>query len=207
MSGGEQMSGQQIQAGRDQRLGSAVRAMPGERLSGDQIGCWARGSDLRLALADGLGHGPEAHAAAAAAMREIGEHGGLGIPELFARCDTRLMGTRGVALAVVDIHLDRAEIDHASVGNVRCLVSRASGVKRLGGTRGIVGAGFDRLSPERLAITPGEWLVLFSDGIHESAAIVDTLSAESPSDQLAERLLAQWAGDRDDASLLLYRHD
>ncbi|MBK1719113.1 SpoIIE family protein phosphatase [Thiocystis violacea] len=189
------------------RIGQALRALHGENVCGDQLGWWIRDGHWRLALADGLGHGREAHTAAAAAMRRLAERGEPGLREVFGDCDQALINTRGVALAVVDIRPAEATIDHASVGNIRTLLIQSGQVKRLGGARGIVGAGFRGLRPERLAIAPGDWLVLFSDGIRENAGLAESLMDAQPSDRLAERLLEQWAGDQDDASLLLYRHD
>lgn len=188
------------------RIGQSLRAMHGEGPCGDQVAWWLGDDHWRLALADGLGHGQEAHAASVAAMRALAGRQTPTLEILFADCDQALIDTRGVALAVVDIRPEAGLIEHASVGNVRTLVFREGGVKRLGGARGIVGAGFSGLRVERLAIAPGDWILLFSDGIRENAGIVEDLIGEHPSNQLADRLLARWASERDDASLLLYRH-
>lgn len=189
-----------------ERIGQALRPMPGETLCGDQLGWWTRPDRWRLALADGLGHGTEAHVAAATAMRQLAHDDETRLAELFAGCDRALIDTRGVALSVVDILPAESVIVQAAVGNVRTLLIQATGTKRLGGARGIVGAGFDGLRPERLPIAPGDWLLLFSDGLPENAGLAEALGDAWPSDQLAARLLADWAGDHDDAGLLLYRH-
>ncbi|MTW21429.1 SpoIIE family protein phosphatase [Allochromatium palmeri] len=188
------------------RIGQALRPMPGETLCGDQLGWWTRPDGWRVALADGLGHGAEAHVAAATAMRQLATDDEIPLAELFARCDRALIDTRGVALSVIDIRPAESVIVQAGVGNIRTLLIQAQGTKRLGGARGIVGAGFDGLRPERLPIAAGDWLLLFSDGLPENAGLVEMLHEEAPSDQLAERLLTRWAGSHDDAGLLLYRH-
>jgi phosphoserine phosphatase RsbX len=193
-------------AGVRERIGQALRPMPGETLCGDQLGWWTRPDRWRLALADGLGHGAEAHVAAAAAMRQLATDEAMRLAELFARCDQALIDTRGVALSVIDILPTESVIVQAAVGNIRTLLIQATGTKRLGGARGIVGAGFDGLRPERLPIAPGDWLLLFSDGLPENAGLAEALRDVWPSDVLAARLLADWAGDHDDAGLLLYRH-
>jgi hypothetical protein len=187
-------------------LGQAVRSLPGEPLCGDQLGWWLRGERLRLALADGLGHGSEAHAAAATAMRQIAMRDEVTLDRLFAHCDQALIDTRGAALAIVDILPGESLLMHASVGNVRTLLIRGQHVRRLGGARGIVGTGLNGLHPECLPIAPGDWVLIFSDGLPENAGIAECLADAQPSDGLAERLVAQWCTDRDDASLLLYRH-
>jgi serine phosphatase RsbU (regulator of sigma subunit) len=181
--------------------------MPGETLCGDQLGYWSPGDWLRLAAADGLGHGVEAHRAAVTAMQQLREADPeLGFNELFVRCDQALLGTRGVALAVIDVHPHEARIVHASVGNVRALLLQPDRVRRLGGARGIVGAGFHGLRPECFPLAPGDWLILYSDGIAENADFATAVAGHEPNDALAERLLERWASPRDDASLMLYRH-
>lgn len=189
-----------------ERIGQALRPMPGETLCGDQLGWWVSPGRRRLALADGLGHGAEAHVAAATAMRQIAGDDETCLAELFAGCDRALIDTRGVALSVVDILPAESVIVQAAVGNIRTLLIQSRGTKRLGSARGIVGAGFDGLRPERLPIAPGDWLLLFSDGLPENAGLAEALGDAWPSDELAARLLADWAGDHDDAGLLLYRH-
>ncbi|WPL15916.1 Stage II sporulation protein E (SpoIIE) [Thiorhodovibrio winogradskyi] len=196
-------------------LSSALRPLPGESACGDQLDAWLIDTGLRLAVADGLGHGPEAQRAAVTALDELRQASpGLELAELFARCDQALIGTRGVALAVVDVRPDAGQVLHASVGNVRTLLIHQDKVRRLGGARGIVGAGFRALRPERFVLAPGDWLVLYSDGIAENADLATALAEADlepdpnhvPENSLASRLLARWASDRDDASLLLYRH-
>ena len=190
-----------------ERIGQALRPMPGEYACGDQIGCWRHPTRWRLALADGLGHGPAAHHAATTAMHELTANADLDLSELFAHCDRALIDTRGVALAVVDIDCNASLLVQAAVGNIRTVLLQAHSTKRLGGARGIVGAGFDGLRLEYLPLAPGDWLLMFSDGLPENAGFLDTLHAmTSPSDQLAAQLLERWASLRDDASLLLYRH-
>jgi phosphoserine phosphatase RsbX len=188
-------------------IGQALRALHPPEPCGDQIGCWRTAGGWRLALADGLGHGHEAHRAAAAVMqRLVATPATAPLETIFADCDRQLLDTRGVALAVVEIRLAPATICHAAVGNVRTLLIQNGMVKRLGGARGIVGAGFRGLRSECLPLHCGDWLVLFSDGIRENVEIVAALVGQTPSDALAAQLLARWGEDRDDASLLLYQH-
>ncbi|EXJ13913.1 SpoIIE family protein phosphatase [Imhoffiella purpurea] len=188
-------------------VGQAVRPLPGERLCGDQSGWWTRPERLRMALADGLGHGPEAHAAAVTLIERLAVMRPADLTELFADCDRALIGSRGAALAVVDVLFEENALLHAAVGNVRTLLIGQGQIRRLAGARGIVGGGFSGLRPERLPLSPGDWLVMFSDGIPEDADIRPSLIASRPSDALAGRLLERWASDRDDAGILLYRHE
>jgi serine phosphatase RsbU (regulator of sigma subunit) len=171
-------------------LGFALRAMPGESVCGDQIGVWPQGEHrLQLALADGLGHGQGAHQAACDVMRLLGDLQPLAISARFQYCDEHLLHSRGVALAMADIDLQAHCLTHAAVGNIRSLLLRQGQVRRLGAARGIVGAGYRDLYPEQHDFQPGDWLVMFSDGIGEDARIADALSTAEPS-----RVAGQVAG-------------
>ncbi len=187
-------------------LASGLRPLPGETLCGDQLGYFHSQDRLRLAVADGLGHGPEAHQAAAAVMQVLSAEPDLELAELFARCDRALLGSRGAALAVVDVEPRAERIVHASVGNVRALLMPHGRIRRLSGARGIVGAGFRGLRPEAFPLQHGDWLLLFSDGIPENADFSSVIRDSDPSDALVGELLARWASPRDDACLMLYRH-
>lgn len=188
-------------------LGLALRPMPGESVCGDQIGVWSQaGLPLQLALADGLGHGPGAHQASSSAMRLLGDLHQLAISDRFQHCDIGLLHTRGVALAMADIDLQAHRLTHAAVGNIRSLLLRQGQVTRLGSARGIVGAHYRDLYPEQHDFQPGDWLVMFSDGISEDAQIAGALDSAEPTQATAQALLERWASTHDDAALLLYRH-
>ncbi|MBK5941545.1 SpoIIE family protein phosphatase [Halochromatium roseum] len=187
-------------------LGLALRPMPGESVCGDQVGVWSDESPLRLALADGLGHGPGAHQAAARAIQILSALRHLPIDARFQRCDEQLLDSRGVALALADIDLQAHYLTHAAVGNIRSLLLRQGRITRLGGARGIVGAHFRNLYLEQHDFLPGDWLVMFSDGISEGAQIADALQDAEPNQATAEALLERWASPHDDASLLIYQH-
>jgi serine phosphatase RsbU (regulator of sigma subunit) len=160
-----------------------------------------------MAVADGLGHGSEAAYAADVAMACIG--GGLerSFADHFSACDARLRDTRGAALAIAVVDLMQATLTMASVGNIRAVLMRPGKNFRLGGTRGIVGGGYERLVPETEHLARGDVLALFSDGVDEFAPMVETLTdgALSPREK-ASIVVKRWARPDDDAAVLVYRH-
>lgn len=188
-------------------ISCATLPMAGETECGDRCGWWDTPERIILAVADGLGHGPEAALAAEVTMACIGSALDESIEQLFYRCDARLQSTRGVALSVAVIHKNTGVVTLASVGNIRTLLIGQGKDYRFGATRGIVGGGFGQLNPERCTFQTGEWLALFSDGLDEFTDVRKALlQTEEPSADCAASLLKKLATRSDDAALLLYQH-
>lgn len=188
--------------------GYAMRPLAGESVCGDHCGVWIADEYVVLAVADGLGHGEAAAQAAGAAISCIEENLGCSCEEIFARCDERLVGTRGAALAVVIVEPTLRRLTVATVGNIRVLLLRESCELRLDGGRGIVGAGFKNLVPETLALYDGNVLTMFSDGLDEFPVLRKYFGDRSSSAQdQAETILEQCAHAADDAAVLVYRYE
>ncbi len=188
-------------------IGYANRAFNGASICGDAGAWWQAGRRRVLALADGLGHGPAAHHAALTALQCIERHAQSNCAELFAACDAKLIETRGAVLAIAIIDLDSNLLTLASIGNIRSILLTPNGDVRLSAGRGIVGAGYAWTPPDQRLLAPGDTLVLFSDGIDAMAGVRSCLGGVQDTPQMvAERLLANWARDTDDASVLVYRH-
>lgn len=190
------------------RIGYATRPLAGESVCGDRCGGWAADECIVLAVADGLGHGEEAARAAEAAISCIEDNLGCTCEEMFARCDARLTGTRGAALAVAIIEPASGRMTVATVGNIRVLLLRESCELRLDGGRGIVGAGYKNLVPETLLLLPGNVLAMFSDGLDEFPSLREFFGdpAAFAQDQ-AQAILERCAHGADDAAVLVYRHE
>ena len=189
-------------------IGYVTRPLAGEEVCGDRCNWWDTGQRVVLALADGLGHGPEAAHAAEAALSCIAENLERPCETMFALCNTRLRETRGVALAVAIIEPASGLMTIATVGNIRAILLNDSRDLRLGGARGIVGAGFVNLAPETKVLAPGNVLTLFSDGLDEFPRLREIFSEPAPSAQdQAQAILNRWGRANDDASVLVYRYE
>lgn len=189
-------------------IGYVTRPFPGESECGDQCGWWLEGSRILMAVADGLGHGPEAAKAATAAINGINDQLGHSCEEIFEYCNNRLHDTRGAALALVMVEpaVDRMTI--GSVGNIRVVLIGKSRTLRFGATRGIVGSGYSKLIFESVSINPGEVLAMFSDGLNEDIGIHELLkNPNRSSHDEAQAILDRWAKPEDDAAILVYRHE
>ncbi len=190
------------------KIATATRAYPGERLCGDACGFWHTPDKVVLALCDGLGHGDEASVASQAAIKSIGMNLESSCEEIFACCDIALRKTRGAALAVATVNLNCNELTIGTVGNIRALLLRPEKDLRLGGARGIVGAGFTHLKPETIPIRKGDILTLFSDGFDEFLPIRKVIEGHSTEPEaLVQHMINQLASPDDDAGILMYQHE
>ncbi|MGV9890529.1 SpoIIE family protein phosphatase [Streptomyces sp. NPDC003395] len=148
------------------RAGGVVVPFAGADFSGDAW-AWARSGDrLTLMLADGLGHGPEAARASAAAVRELHRSAHLPPPELLRRMHGELSGTRGAAVALAQLETGAARLRFAGVGNIGARLRDGDGWRALLSRPGIVGVH----RPATLAETLLPWsadrvLILHSDGL------------------------------------------
>lgn len=187
----------------------AGRPMPGETLSGDVATSWARDGRVVLAVIDGLGHGPEAAAAASLAAAAVEDHATEAPASLLAMVHKRLVGTRGAAATVVTLDVVTGALEWLGVGNVDGVVLRADPATRppVHGVflaAGVLGAQLPVLPPiGGVALGHGDTLVLATDGVRADLAEVGRAALRP--EALASRILADHAGPGDDALVLVAR--
>lgn len=184
------------------RYVGASRPVPGESANGDQWLVQERTDSIRVAVIDGLGHGPDAETASLAAIAELTATPDLGPVEVLVRCDRALRGTRGAAGSVVVIDPSRKRLEFAGVGNVEGQVLGTNGQRHFSPTRGILGRGIR--VPHLLEFPlEGDWAVLlYSDGIKTSEMSVAIREASEAS---AEEILRTSARQTDDATIVVIR--
>ncbi|HVE83053.1 MAG TPA: SpoIIE family protein phosphatase [Myxococcales bacterium] len=178
----------------------AGRPLPGETQSGDDALVLDRGHDVLLAVVDGLGHGPDAAAAARAACTALASSPG-DLVALFQACHRSEARQRGAALSAALVSAG-GEMWWAGIGNVEGLVARPSGHERLLMRGGVVGGSMPPLRPARLELKRGDTLVLATDGLSEDLA--QSCDGRDP-EALARLLLQQHARATDDALVLVAR--
>ena len=120
-------------------IGAVCLAAPGEQVCGDTWRSVEREREIAVMVADGLGHGPEAAAAAHLAGGTF-ETEAFAPPEQFYRSAHRsLSGSRGAALARAVIGAS-GDVQYSGIGNIAgCLVSseRSRGLASQNGTVGV----------------------------------------------------------------------
>lgn len=182
---------------------AASRPIAGERANGDQWIVQPHANGLRVAVIDGLGHGPAAEAAAIAAVEVLRSRPDLGPTDVLVACDLALRGTRGAAASV--LWLEPARAVFAGVGNVEGRVVGEGG-QSLSPDRGVLGRGI-RIPRALEFPLAGSWLALLhSDGV---SARFDAAALEGASrpDALAGLLLSTWGRVTDDATIVVVQQD
>lgn len=98
--------------------GAICLAAPGEVVSGDSWTWREDGAHAALLVADGLGHGPEAAAAADAAARVLEQHADLAPSDVLTRAHAALGSTRGAAVSVFALDRTAARVTFCGAGNI-----------------------------------------------------------------------------------------
>ncbi len=191
------------------QIAIAKRALADDPHCGDECGSWRVGGKTILCVADGLGHGEHAEAAAKAAVDYVGRHLSDSLPEIFADCDRALRDTRGAVMGLAVVDEEKGTLTYAGIGNARAVVIGAKSAKRtyrMSSSYGIVGGGYKALALETVPFSPGDVVVLHTDGVKEMSDISGYADI-APEDvqRLAERILRDWGLKSDDAAILVCR--
>jgi serine phosphatase RsbU (regulator of sigma subunit) len=187
----------------------AARPRRGEAACGDVavVRPFRRGA--LVAVIDGLGHGEEAAHAARLAAAELEAHAPESVIALIRRCHAALRGTRGVVMSLASFNAQDDTMTWLGVGNVEGLLVRAaSGPEPLRETvllrGGVVGYELPPLQAFVVPVAPGDSLVFATDGVRNE--FTAGVSANGKTAPQAEDLLSRYAGETDDALVLVARY-
>jgi phosphoserine phosphatase RsbX len=188
--------------------GWAGRAL--ENLSGDLHIVVPFPGGALVALIDGLGHGQEAFAAAAAAAAVLQTHGGEPVVALVERCHDALRKTRGAALSLASFDSHNSSMSWTGVGNVDAILLSAKStpprrrMASLAPGSGIVGFRLPPLRSEAHPVSPGDILIMTTDGVR--SGFQERVAAGSPPQEMAAGILAEFAKGSDDARVVAVRY-
>ena len=190
-------------------VGVASRARLGESVSGDQYVVCDTPTGVVVAVVDGLGHGPEAAAAAHRAVDVLSECSSQPVTVMVRSAHAALVGSRGAALAAAQFGAGGDRMTWLAVGNVEAALVRAEAaaadrLERVVPGSGVVGL---RLPPLRAAVVHvarGDVLVLATDGLRPE--LTSRLGVGAAPQPLADELLQSYAMDSDDALVLVARY-
>jgi len=174
-----------------------------EHESGDAFAVEGFADGVLLAVVDGIGHGPEAAAAAAAALQVLVALPSAHPTELFTGCHEALKETRGAVMSLASIK--QGTMIWAGVGNVGGVLltsQRGSSARVLASRGGVLGQLLPRLYTTEVSVGAGDTLVLATDGVaHQSLQLLNHLAPQAN----ADRILATGRKGNDDALVLVAR--
>src|SRR5712691_7308588 len=189
--------------------GVASQMLAGEVESGDKHVVKIFPHGALLAAVDGLGHGEEAAAAANMAVRFLQTSENESLITLLKRCHERLRSTRGVVISLAAFNAVDETMTWVGVGNVEGVLLRAApavdpGCESLVLRSGVVGSRLPLLHASIVPVMRGDTLIFATDGIRTEFA--QRLALDGGPQQLADRILAQYAKGTDDALVLVARY-
>ena len=152
-------------------VGGVALAAPGETVCGDawHADLGAGGTQARLLVADGLGHGPEAARAADAAVALLQGRAngapGAAPSGLLTAMHAALRGTRGAAGALAVLDAAARTITFCGAGNIAGRVLSGVEDRSLLSQHGTLGVQIRSLSDQACPWPPHACVVLHSDGL------------------------------------------
>jgi anti-sigma regulatory factor (Ser/Thr protein kinase) len=178
---------------------------PGEEVSGDAWGVVHLPDSVVILLADGLGHGVEAHIAASEAVRMLRLHPDLPPAALLDRVHGALRSTRGAAVAVAKVDLRYAKLTFAGVGNLAGRIYSGSEPRHgLASSNGTAGHQIGKLREFVYPWPTDGLLQLHSDGLLSATGLepYPGLAQRDPA-LIAGVLYRDFARGRDDSTVVV----
>ena len=192
----------------DSKLESGVVCLPisGEEVSGD---AWAIDQDSSrslLLVADGLGHGPQAAQASQEAVRIFRANLGRSPKEIIEVMHPALRSTRGAALAIAEVDVERLTVRFAGVGNISGTIFSPEKSNSMVSYNGTVGHEVRKIQEFVYQWPKGGLLVMHSDGLGTQWRLdrYPGLVAKHPS-LIAGVLYRDFNRGRDDVTVLVAR--
>ncbi len=146
-------------------VGAVCLPVDGEEACGDAWAVHQAAERSLVMVADGLGHGPAAGAAAAQAMRTFRAHPERGVAELVTVLDAALRPTRGAAVAIAEIVPQQGVVNYAGLGNIAGRIYGGETVRNLVTTDGTAGTGTRKTHEYTYPWPPDGLLLMHSDGL------------------------------------------
>ena len=194
------------QAGAAPLVGAVCLPVQGETACGDGWAAAFDGQALRLVVADGLGHGPDAAKAAQVALDVFSAAPFESLPPLLQQMHSQMRTTRGAAVCLAHLDPTQGQVEYSGAGNISGRVISGVSDKALATQHGTAGIQIRR--PDMLS-TP--WVdhglvILHSDGLNtrwDGAGLMPLMQRDPT--LVAALLLRNHSRMRDDATVVVVR--
>ena len=157
----------------------------------------SEGDQCFVALIDALGHGADAYAVACRAREYLEAQWRDELPALMRGLHEHLKGGKGAVAALCRIDVASGELAYVGIGNiaVKVMGPRPS---TLVPRDGVLGYMIPSPKEQRVHLTPGDTLLLYSDGIREHFSQLDCTDLLTGSAQFTAQGILERFGKRDD---------
>jgi hypothetical protein len=155
-----------------------------------------------VAVADGLGHGPEAAEASRMLCRYVRENASLGLEDIVMGASIELSRTRGAACGLVRIDASQRLMSFVGVGNIDVQAVSVVDIHPIC-LPGIVGQRVRKLQAFTYDLHPGDLIAVYSDGI--SSRFDLKAMSHLGVQELADAILAEHGKNHDDATCVVIR--
>lgn len=189
-------------------IGQAQAPRAGERESGDRCVFWQAEQRALVAVIDGVGHGREAAEAAAVAAEVLEQNRNESLGALLKLCHEKLVATRGAAITLTLFDGRDGTLRWVGAGNVAAMLlhTEPSGntrTRELFVRSGVAGVSLPSTEVSTTSLARGDLVVLATDGLRP--AFMDRVDRLARPQPLAERLLAEYGTQSDDALVVVVR--
>jgi anti-sigma regulatory factor (Ser/Thr protein kinase) len=179
----------------------------GEEICGDGWTVAQGRGGLLVFVVDGLGHGPDAAAAARAAIACAEKNAHLDAPNLMDAVHNALRPTRGAAAAVALLQPESELCSFCGIGNIAGSIRAGGKSRSMISHNGILGHQVRKVQEFQYPFPKGALLVMHSDGIdtHWDLGAYPGLEARHPS-FVSAALFRDHSRGRDDLTVLALRN-
>jgi len=188
-------------------VGAVHVSKTGEVVCGDDWGWRQRNGRLSIFLADGLGHGLYAHDAATAAIRVFATGHEQTPRMLISDVHAALRPTRGAAVAMLAVDLERRTGTFSGLGNIAGQILLPSGGRHnMVSHNGTAGHAAGRIEEFNYPVPPQATIVMFSDGLASrwDLGAYPGLTSKSPA-LIAGVIYRDHSRGRDDVTVVVAR--
>lgn len=179
----------------------------GEEVCGDGWGAKVTADSVLLMVVDGLGHGILASDAAREGERVFSESRTDSPSPILRDSHDAMRKTRGAAMAVASLHLDRRVVSFAGVGNISASIVSPEGSRGLASHNGTVGHHLQNIQEFTFPWNPNSLLIMHSDGLNTrwDAKVYPGIWNKHPA-LVAALLYRDFSRERDDVTVLVARN-
>lgn len=186
--------------------GAVCLPAPGETVAGDSWVLHQGPHRAMLMIADGLGHGPAAAEASAAAVDAFARSASFSPSAVVERLHAALQAGRGAAVAVAELNTDARIARYAGIGNISGVIISPDWSRSLVSFNGTAGVSARKIQEFSYPWPEHALLVMHSDGLTSRWTLDDYpgLRAHHPA-LIAAVLARDHARGRDDLTVVALR--